>query len=78
MPRTPKGSLPSYRLHKARGRAVVTLTDPSGERHDVLPDLLESPIARTEYLRVLGEIRPPRTQRPAANVLSLLDNVAVK
>jgi integrase len=55
MPRTPKGSLPSYRLHKSSGQAVVTLTDPSGERHDVLLGRFDSPESRAEYLRVLAE-----------------------
>jgi len=55
MSRTPKGSLPSYRLKKSRGQAVVTLTDPSGVRHDVLLGKYNSPESRAEYLRVLGE-----------------------
>jgi len=55
MPRTSKGSLPSYRLHKSSGQAVVTLTDPSGRRHDVLLGEHNSPESRSEYLRVLGE-----------------------
>jgi integrase len=55
MPRTPKGSLPSYRLHKSSGQAVVTLTDPSGGRRDVLLGAYNSPESRAEYIRVLGE-----------------------
>src|SRR5262245_29167864 len=55
MPRTPKGSLPSFRLHKSSGQAVVTLTDPSGGRHDVLLGRFDSPESRAEYLRVLAE-----------------------
>lgn len=55
MPRTPKGSLPSYRLHKSSGQAVVTLTDPSGGRHDVLLGSFDTLESRAEYLRVLGE-----------------------
>src|SRR5262245_1366933 len=56
MPRTPKGSLPSYRLHKSSGLAVVTLVDArTGDRHDVLLGPHNSPESRAEYLRVLGE-----------------------
>jgi integrase len=55
MPRTKAGSLPSYRFHKSSGQAVVTLTDPSGRRHDVLLGVFNSPASRAEYLRVLGE-----------------------
>jgi hypothetical protein len=50
-----KGPLPSYRLKKSRGQAVVTLTDPSGARHDVLLGKYNSPESRAELLRVLGE-----------------------
>jgi len=55
MPRTSKGSLPSYRRHKSSRQAVVTLTDPSGNRHDLLLGRYNSPESRAEYLRVLGE-----------------------
>ena len=55
MPRTPKGSLPSYRLHKSSGQAVVTLTNLSGARHDVLLGPYDSSESRAEYLRVLGD-----------------------
>jgi integrase len=55
MSRTSKGSLPSYRHKKSHDQAVVTLTDPSGARHDVLLGKFNSPESRTEYLRVLGE-----------------------
>ena len=34
MPRTKKGSLPSYRLHKPTGQAVVTL---DGQDYDLGP-----------------------------------------
>src|SRR5262245_55597926 len=35
MPRTPKGSLPTYRMHRPTGQAVVTVHDPAtGRRTD--------------------------------------------
>ncbi len=55
MPRTPKGSLPSYRLHKSSGQAVVTLTDPSRRRFDVLLGQFGSEASYAEYRRVLAE-----------------------
>ena len=55
MARTPKGSLPTYRLHKSSGQAVVTLTDPSGSRRDVLLGKYGSEASHAEYRRVLGE-----------------------
>jgi hypothetical protein len=40
---------PSYRLHKQSGQAVVTLTDPSGRRRDVLLGRHDTPESRREY-----------------------------
>ena len=55
MSRTPKGSVPSYRLHKSSGQAIVTLSDPSGRRTDVLLGKYGSEQSHTEYRRVLAE-----------------------
>ncbi len=46
---------PSYRLHKQSGQAIVTLTDPSGQRRDVLLGEHETPQSRAEYDRVIAE-----------------------
>jgi hypothetical protein len=46
--------LPSYRLHKQSGQAVVTLTDGLGGRRDVLLGKYDSPESRTEYARVVA------------------------
>src|SRR5262245_8112022 len=54
MPR-PRKSVPSYRLHKQSGQAVVTPTDPTGRRRDVLLGKYDTPESRAEYLRVVGE-----------------------
>jgi integrase len=47
--------VPSYRLHKQSGQAVVTLTDGFGNRRDVLLGRHETPESRAEYARVILE-----------------------
>jgi integrase len=47
--------LPSYRLHKQSGQAVVTLTDGLGGRRDVLLGRYDSPESRAEYARLIAE-----------------------
>jgi hypothetical protein len=47
--------VPSYRLHKQSGQAVVTLTDGLGGRRDVLIGRHGTPESRTEYARVIAE-----------------------
>jgi integrase len=54
MPR-PRKSVPSYRLHKQSGQAVVTLRDGLGNRRDVLLGRHDTPESRLEYARVLAE-----------------------
>jgi integrase len=66
--------IPSYRLHKQSGQAVVTLPDGCGRRRDILLGKFDSPQSRKEYARVLGEWeangrRPP--QDPAASDLTV-------
>jgi integrase len=63
MPR--RNHLPTYRLHKQSGQAVVTLPDGLGNRRDVLLGAHGSPESRKEYVRVLAEWeangrRPPQ------------------
>jgi integrase len=53
MPR--RNSIPSYRLHKQSGQAVVTLPDRLGNRRDVLLGKYGTPESRLEYTRVLAE-----------------------
>jgi hypothetical protein len=53
MPR--RSSVPSYRLHKQSGQAIVTLTDGQGSRHDVRLGKHGTPQSRAEYLRVIAE-----------------------
>jgi integrase len=47
--------IPTYRLHKQSGQAIVTLTDGLGGRRDVLLGKHDTPESRTEYARVIGE-----------------------
>ena len=49
----PKG-IPTYRLHKQSGQAVVTLTNPTGRRKDVLLGEYGSLDSKGEYARVLA------------------------
>lgn len=47
--------VPSYRLHKQSGQAVVTLSDGLGRRRDVLLGRHGTPESRVEYARVIAE-----------------------
>jgi len=47
--------IPSYRLHKHSGQAVVTLSDGAGGRRDVLLGRFGTKQSREEYARVIGE-----------------------
>jgi hypothetical protein len=67
--------IPSYRLHKQSGQAVVTLPDGFGGRRDVLLGKHGSPESRAEYARVLGEWeangrRPPQTDPAPSDLTS--------
>jgi integrase len=53
MPR--RKSIPSYRLHKQSGQAIVTLSDGLGSRHDVLLGPYDTVESRAEYARVISE-----------------------
>jgi len=53
MPRTKKGSLPSYRPHKATGQAIVTVPLATGGRKDIYLGPHGSPASKKEYQRVL-------------------------
>jgi integrase len=47
--------IPSYRLHKQSGQAIVTLSDQFGRRRDVLLGKFGTDLSRAEYARVLAE-----------------------
>src|SRR5262245_52572740 len=56
MPR-PRNAVPTYRLHKPSGQAVVTLSGAGGGRHDVYLGPHGSPESLAEYERVIAESR---------------------
>jgi hypothetical protein len=53
----PRNELPTYRLHKKTGQAVLTLRDALGERHDVFLGPHGSKESWQEYQRVVDEWR---------------------
>ncbi|MHB1426715.1 MAG: hypothetical protein ACYC3I_26455, partial [Gemmataceae bacterium] len=57
MPRTKKGTPPSYRLHSS-GQAVVTVRTTSGNRRDILLGPWDAAESRAEYALVLGVLAP--------------------
>jgi integrase len=60
--------IPSYRLHKQSGQAIVTLTDAAGNRHDVLLGKHDTPESRAEYLRVVTEWEAAGRCLPVAGI----------
>jgi hypothetical protein len=64
MPRQTR--IPSYRLHKQSGQAVVTLTDGLGRRRDVLLRYHGTPESRVEYARVIAEWEANGRRLPAS------------
>src|SRR6476469_5015313 len=63
MPR-PRNHVPTYRLHKQSGQAIVTINH-NGTRRDVLLGRYGTPESRPEYQRVLAELN---ASAPAAVV----------
>ena len=64
--------IPSYRLHKQSGQAVVTLADGSGNRRDVLLGQYGSPESQAEYARVLAEWESNGRRLPRAAGAALI------
>ncbi|MBA4192646.1 MAG: hypothetical protein C0467_32160 [Planctomycetaceae bacterium] len=56
MPR-PRNAVPSYRLHKQSGQAIITISAPTGVRRDVLLGVHGSPESKAEYERQLALLR---------------------
>jgi integrase len=54
----PRNQVPTYRLHKQSGQAVVTVTH-NGTRKDILLGKHGSPESKAEYERVLAQLRSP-------------------
>jgi hypothetical protein len=58
--------LPTYRLHKPNGQAVVTLRAAGGERRDVYLGVCNSPESKAEYARVVAELAAAATAEQIA------------
>ena len=63
----PRSSVPSYRLHKPSGQAIVTVRDHNGGRRDVYLGAYDSADSRREYARMVAELAasPTRSAAPA-------------
>lgn len=62
MPR-PRNIVPSYRLHRQSGQAVVTIYE-DGRRRDILLGRHGSPESKEEYERILARVRANLPARP--------------
>src|SRR5262245_64072796 len=69
--------IPSYRIHRQSGQAIVTLRDALGNRRDVLLGKYGSPESRQEYARQIAEweagcrrVVPPRQAAEASLTLN--------
>lgn len=60
MPR-PRNAVPTYRLHKPSGQAVVSLRRADGTREDVYLGAYNSPESKQEYERILAQVRSSST-----------------
>ena len=60
-----KQKVPSCRLHKASGQAIVTLPDGLGRRRDVLLGTHGTQASRVEYARVIAEWEAAGRRLPA-------------
>jgi integrase len=71
-----RAHIPSYRLHKQSGQALVTLPDGRGGRNDVLLGKYGTPQSCAEYLRVLAEweANGRRCPQPVASAPDLTVN----
>jgi integrase len=79
MPRS-RTSIPSYRLHKPTGQAVVTIRTATGERRDMYLGKYESTESRAEYARVIAELATgsPAPSSPNASVTLTVDQVLLR
>jgi len=59
-----RASVPSYRLHRQSGQAIVTLTDGFAGRHDVLLGKYGTAETRVEYAHVIAEWEAPGRRIP--------------
>jgi hypothetical protein len=74
MPRTKKGTPPSYRLHSS-GQAVVTVRTTSGNLRDILLGPWDTNESKTEYARVLGVLSANGGRYPEATTQNVSPSV---
>jgi integrase len=70
MPR--RSRIPSYRLHKQSGQAIVTLPDGFGGRRDYTLGAYGSPASRAEYARLLAEWEANGWRLPRPTIMAEL------
>jgi hypothetical protein len=63
-------SVPSYRVHKPTGRAVVTLPDGRGGRRDFYLGAYGSAECRREYARLVAEWETCGQRLPASDQIA--------
>src|SRR4051812_32887130 len=64
----PRKSVPTYRLHRQSGQAIVTLNE-NGRRRDVILGKYDGPESHQKYERILVHLRIGSLQ-PTANGVS--------
>jgi integrase len=67
----PAKPVPSYRLHKQSGQAVVTIRTPDGRRKDVLLGKYNSAESLEEYTRLVAQLRVGMPVGPPAPELTV-------
>jgi len=68
MARRRKGTLPSYRLHKSSGQAIVSLPIGDGRYKDYLLGPYNSEKSKQEYARVISQWQTNGLQAPGADL----------
>jgi integrase len=71
MSKSKRTHVPSYRLHRQSGQAIVTLTDNLGRRKDKLLGKHRTKESFVEYGRIIAEWEANGRQLPAASVADL-------
>jgi hypothetical protein len=61
-----RSSIPSCRLHRQSGQAVLTLADGLGNRSDVLLGPYNTAASPTEYARIIADWEPNGRKLPQA------------
>src|SRR5690349_13229819 len=76
MPHHPN-PVPTYRLHKPSGRAVVTVRVAGGVRRDVYLGVYDSPESRADSARLIQELAAAPSPRLVPDVAPAASGIAV-